>query len=211
MSFVMLEDAARLVKDMKILYGKDFIAQYGMHSDVDLAVRFAALLADVHIQQFEHGMKRMETSGNIPTMPKFKEWCLELKGSGQNWLSVNEAWALCLRLSNREKQANGEPIKVTVQAMKAFENVKHILQIEGQKSAFFAFKGFYNRIVESDQARGVAQATYEPPKRLPAPRDTRASDTMTKEMRAELRKRILDFSSLMKVPPKGLKENTGES
>lgn len=202
---VTVEDAVRLIKDMKFYYGKDFINQYGMHSDVDLAKRFAQLLSDVHVQQFEHGLKRMETSGTIPTMPRFKEWCLELKGVGQDWLSVSEAWALCLSYSNRERDEDGHVVKVTKQAMSAFNNVRHILQIEGQRAAFGAFKGFYQRVVERDKSAGKFQAVYQPPKRLAAPRDTRASEPMTKEKKAELNQRLQVLFDQLKVKPKNFK------
>lgn len=173
MSFVGISEAVILVKDMKLLYGKQFVDQWGFASDVELAERVARLLSDVHIVQFEYGMKRMESHAYIPTLPKFKELCLELKPQGQNWLSVNEAWALCLNFQNDRKT------RVTTQAMAAFEKIENIFHVEGQKAAFHAFKGFYSRIIESDQAKGRYQEAYKPPKLICAPRDTRVSDTLT--------------------------------
>lgn len=173
MSFVGISEAVILVKDMKLLYGKQFVDQWGFASDVELAERVARLLSGVYIEQFEYGMKRMESHSYIPTLPKFKEWCLELKPQGQNWLSVSEAWALCLNFQNDRKT------RVTTQAMTAFEKVANILNVEGQKAAFNAFKGFYSRVIEHDQANGRYQEVYVPPKLLRAPRDTRVSDTLT--------------------------------
>lgn len=185
MSYVTLADAVQLVKDLKFFYGKSFTDQWVGTSDTDLAVRFAALLADVHRVQFEHGLKKMETSIYLPNMPQFKNWCLEKKAPGQNWLTVSEAWALCLSYDNKEA------VQVSKQAMSAFKKVRHILNVEGQKPAYNAFKGFYERIVSRDKEMGKPQEPYIEPPRLQAPSDNnRQGMPITDEQRQAMQKNL---------------------
>ena len=162
MAYVQLPDAVRLVKDMKFLYGKQFTEQWTGVSDTDLALGIAERLADVHVIQFEYGLKKMQTSEFIPNLPRFKSWCLEKKAPGQAWLTASEAWALCLSYDNKEA------VQVTKQAMSAFKKVRHILNVEGQKAAYNAFRGFYQRIVERDQGLNRLQEAYVEPPRLKA-------------------------------------------
>lgn len=158
-----LSDVIRLVKDLKLFYGKQFSDQWAGTSDTELAKTFHRVLSDVTVEQFDYACKRMETSAHIPNMPTFKSWCLEYKPVG-GWLTVNEAWVQCLRYSNNETE------NVTEQAMRAFNLVTHVLHNEGQKAAHFAFKDIYNRIVTVCESRGEIQKMYVPPKRLSKPK-----------------------------------------
>lgn len=195
MSFVGIAEAVRLVKELKFLYGRQFVDQWSFLSDVELAQQFADRLSDVYLEQFEHGLKRLQAQTYVPNLPQFKELCLELKPTGQNWLSVNEAWALCLN------HTYDRSTKVSVQAMTAFKKVQHIFEVEGQKAAFHAFKGFYSRVVENDKAMGKPQGEYVAPKTLKAPRDTRVSDQLSEHDKA-VRQQCLDqlYESLTHRP-----------
>lgn len=175
-----LSCVVELLLDMKILYGRQYSEQWGGIDDEALAIRLHRLLWDIEIEQFDYALKKMETQGRIPTLPKFKEWCLEHKSMGQNWFSTNEAWALCLDYDS-EKDKTGKTI--TKQAMSAFSKVKHVMNVEGQKAAFYAFKGLYERITEQDKNLGKPQIKYEAPERLRIPRDTRATDPWTDDMK----------------------------
>lgn len=191
MSYVTITEAARLVKDLKLFYGRKFVEQWEGYSDQELALRFAALLSDVHLIQFEYGLKRMETSAFIPNMPEFKNWCLEKKAPGQNWLTASEAWALCLSYDNKEE------VQVSVQSMQAFKKIRHILTVEGQKPAYNAFKGFYERIVSQHKEQGRLQEQYVPLKKLKAPgSDFKAAEPMTDEQRRLLRENLEKINKL---------------
>lgn len=196
MSFVGLAEAVALVKDMKILFGKRFVEQWEGTSDRDLAYRFASLLSDVHIAQYQHGLKRMESIGYVPTMPRFKELCLELKIPGQDWLNVHEAWALCLAYEN------DHATRVTAQAMEAFKSVQHVMRVEGQKSAFEAFKGLYTRILENSKALGKIQTEYKPPLQLKAPESERLNKPATPEHKALRREHLDMLYHKLQVKPK---------
>lgn len=202
MAFAGVNEAVRLVKDLKFFYGKKFIEQWDGYSDVELAKRFAELLSDVHLEQFEYGMKRLETSAYIPNMPQFKSWCMELKPAGQNWLSVSEAWALCLSYDNKES------VSVSKQAMAAFKKVHHILMVEGQKPAYRAFQGFYERITENDKQLGRSQEAYTPPLALASPAESQASGApMTDEQREVMNKSLDALFKKLHVTPKTKRSN----
>ena len=197
MSFVTLADAIHLVKELKFFYGKQFAEQWNGVSDTDLALKFSEVLADVHITQFEHGLKKMQTSQYIPNIPEFKNWCLALKLPNQNWMSASEAWALCLSYNNLEA------VQVSKQAMAAFKRIKHILNVEGQKPAYQAFKGFYTRIVERDVANNQPQAVYVEPPKLKAPDDhVQIGIAMTNEQREEMQKNLDQLFKKLHVRPK---------
>lgn len=184
MSYVTLADAVQLVKDLKFFYGKSFTDQWAGTSDTDLAVRFASLLADVHQVQFQYGLKKMETSIYLPNMPQFKNWCLEKKAPGQNWLTTSEAWAVCLSYDNQEA------VQVSKQAMSAFKKVHHILNVEGQRPAYNAFKGFYERIVSRDKEMGRPQEPYIEPLQLKAPDEFKAAEPFTAEQSQLLKENL---------------------
>lgn len=197
MAYVQLPDAVRLVKDMKFLYGKQFTEQWTGVSDTDLALGIAEHLADVHVIQFEYGLKKMQTSEFIPNLPRFKSWCLEKKAPGQAWLTASEAWALCLSYDNKEA------VQVTKQAMSAFKKVRHILNVEGQKAAYNAFKGFYQRIVERDQGLNRLQEAYVEPPRLKAPdEDKRTGQPMTDEQRQAMQQSLDFLMQKLHIKPK---------
>ncbi|PKF35526.1 hypothetical protein [Acinetobacter proteolyticus] len=192
MSYVTIADTAQLVKDLKAYYGKNFADFWSGMSDTDIAMNFANILADVHIEQFNHGRKKMESSGFIPNMPQFKDWCLEKKSPAHNWLSAHEAWALCLSYENNEK------VSVTAQAMEAFRKVGHVLHNEGQKPAFQAFKGFYSRIVDRAVERGQPQTIFVPPLRLKSTEER--SIHLTHDRRELARESIAGLMEKLKLP-----------
>lgn len=191
-----LEFVIELVKDMKILYGRQYTAQWSGISDAAIAERFYRLLKDISLDQFQYGKNIMESSGKIPTMPEFKEWCLKFKPRGHHWYSASEAWALCL---NYEKDSTS---MVTTQAIEAFDKVKTLFQVEGQKAAYFSFKGFYERVVERDQGRGLPQVRYVKPKAIKSPRDTRVTDPWTPEMRSDLKVNLAKIYKAINMKPK---------
>lgn len=197
MSYVSLEDAVHLVKEMKFLYGKQFADQWAGMDDSHLALKIADHLADVHQVQFEYGLKKMEVSEYIPNLPKFKKWCLEKKAPGQSWLSSSEAWALCLSYDNKEA------VQVTRQAMSAFKKIRHVLNVEGQRSAYNAFKGFYERIVERDKELNRLQEPFIEPPQLKAPGDDNRQGTpITDEQRIAMQKNLDELFSKLHIKPK---------
>lgn len=201
MSYVALADAVYLVKEMKFLYGKQFAEQWTGVNDADLALKLAEHLADIHIIQFQYGLKKMGASEFIPNLPTFKKWCLEKKAPGQNWLTPNEAWALCLSYDNKES------VQVTKQAMSAFKRVRHILNVEGQKPAYSAFKGFYGRIVERDKEQNRPQETYIEPPKLKAPgADNRQGTPITDEQRKAMQENLNDLYKRLHVKPKTIRK-----
>lgn len=203
MSYVTLVDAVQLVKDLKVFYGKQFAEQWAGINDMEIAMKFADLLSDVHIVQFQHGLKRMETSEYVPNMPKFKSWCLEKKAPGQSWLTSSEAWALCLSYDNQEA------VQVSKQAMSAFKKVRHILNVEGQKPAYSAFKGFYGRIVERDKDLGRPQEPFIEPPKLKAPGDDNRQGTpITDEQRTAMNESLNELYKKLHVKPKTIRRNS---
>lgn len=203
MSYVTLVDAVQLVKDLKVFYGKQFAEQWAGINDTEIAMKFADLLSDVHIVQFQHGLKRMETSEYVPSMPKFKAWCLEKKAPGQSWLTSSEAWALCLSYDNQEA------VQVSKQAMSAFKKVRHILNVEGQKPAYSAFKGFYGRIVERDKDLGRPQEPFIEPPKLKAPGDDNRQGTpITDEQRTAMNESLNELYKKLHVKPKTIRRNS---
>lgn len=193
MSFVTIADAATLVKDLKFFYGKSFTEKWEGYTDEELAIRFARLLSDVHVIQFEYGLKKMETSSFVPNMPQFKNWCLEKKAPGQNWFSSSEAWALCLSYDNKEA------VQVSQQSMTAFKKVKHILDTQGPRVAYDAFKGFYERIMDRDKERGKPQEPYIELLGLKAPGedDFKAAAPMTAEQSQLLKENLAVINKMI--------------
>lgn len=198
-SYVTLENAIHLVKELKILYGRKFLDQWHGVSDTELALKFAEILSDIQLCQYEYALNKMIDMPFVPTIPQFRSWCLEFKLPEQCWLSSRDAWAKCLN------HAEDRAAETTEYAMKAFLEVKHIFKIEGQISAYYAFKDIYDRLITNAKINGEFEKKYETKKRR---RVLIKNHTTEFPLESEkVRKMLHKLGQSLRVKPKSFKNN----
>ena len=84
------EDAKRVINEMRICYGKKFSDQWSGVTPRELATMMAEKYQDLTPEDLQRGLKKMESSIFVPTIPEFKDWCLGDQRA--QWLGANEAW-----------------------------------------------------------------------------------------------------------------------
>lgn len=135
-----------LVRKLKVFYGSQYNRHWSGCSDSEIAEGFLEILEGITLDQFWHGYSVLKGKGFVPTMPEFRNWCLD-----DGWFSPEIAWISVLRFVNRET------LKITVQAWDAYKATSKVIENEGQKSGSFAFREAYSKIVENCRSKGISQ------------------------------------------------------
>lgn len=152
MSKFTYDDAMRLIKKMRMNYGKKFADLWAGVEPHELAEEMVDQYQGLTSQDFGRGIERMKREEWPPTIPAFRSWC-EPKLNG--WLGANEAW----NIARGSIDFNGYELTVvwTKECAIAFDAVADQVKLGDKYQIAEAKKVFverYERMVAESLERG---------------------------------------------------------
>lgn len=163
-----IDAADQLLARMQQLYGADFNRKFGDIEPAALAQTVCVALNGITPKQIERGLDRMLSEKWCPSLPEFRNMCMP------TWWTAEQAWAKAL-------QFEADPqVRITKLTKVTLDEVRHILDNEGQKAAHRAFKDIYTAYLTKALEKGrdqemwvapepVKQLAYVEPKGVPCP------------------------------------------
>jgi len=148
-----IEDAKRVITEMRLCYGKKFADQWVGVDPMDLANKMVQMFSDLNPNDLDKGFQKMQTQAWCPTLPEFKSWCIgDLKAQ---WLGSNEAW----NIARGSIDFNGYELTVvwTKECAIAFDAVVDMVKLGDKYQIAEAKKVFterYDRLVLESLERG---------------------------------------------------------
>lgn len=149
------EIADMVLAEMEMTYGSLFGEKYGNIDYKNLVFQVRKVLDGVTPQDLKTGLQRMKSEKWCPSLPEFRSWCVS-----DAWWSANEAWAKAMQYVDYPQT------KITVLTKQTLDEVHLILINEGQKSAVFAFRDIYTRLLNEAKSKNEVQQFYKPSKAL---------------------------------------------
>lgn len=143
--------ADQLLARMQQLYGADFNRKFGDIAPAALAQTVCVALNGITPKQLERGLDRMLSEKWCPSLPEFRNMCMP------TWWTVEQAWAKAM-------QFEADPqVRITVLTKVTLDEVRHILDNEGQKAAHRAFKDIYTAYLSKALEKGREQEMWVAP------------------------------------------------
>lgn len=140
------------------VYGAEFSKKYAGYSDDELVQLACTVLDGLTPADIKRGVLRMNSEEWCPNLPKFRSWCEQ----GGDWWTADMAWAKAM-------QFESDPLsEITTLAKRSLDEVRHILNVEGQKSAHYAFKDIYIDYLRRAKEKGRIQELWVRPKEAKA-------------------------------------------
>ena len=140
------------------VYGAEFSKKYDGYSDDELVQLACTVLDGLTPADITRGVLRMNSEEWCPNLPKFRSWCEQ----GGDWWTADMAWAKAM-------QFESDPLsEITTLAKRSLDEVRHILNVEGQKSAHYAFKDIYIDYLRRAKEKGRIQELWVRPKEAKA-------------------------------------------
>lgn len=153
-----VEVAEMVLNRIGDVYGAEFSKKYAGYTDEELVRLACTVLSGLNHADIARGVLRMNSEEWCPNLPKFRSWCEQ----GGDWWTADMAWAKAMMF---ESDPNS---KITTLAKRALEEVRHVLNVEGQKSAHFAFKDIYEDYLRRAKEAGRVQEMWVKPKEVKA-------------------------------------------
>ena len=153
-----VEVAEMVLNRIGDVYGAEFSKKYAGYTDEELVRLACTVLSGLNHADIARGVLRMNSEEWCPNLPKFRSWCEQ----GGYWWTADMAWAKAMMF---ESDPNS---KITTLAKRALEEVRHVLNVEGQKSAHFAFKDIYEDYLRRAKEAGRVQEMWVKPKEVKA-------------------------------------------
>lgn len=153
-----VEVAEMVLNRIGDVYGAEFSKKYAGYTDEELVRLACTVLSGLNHADIARGVLRMNSEEWCPNLPKFRSWCEQ----GGDWWTADMAWAKAMVF---ESDPNS---KITTLAKRALEEVRHVLNVEGQKSAHFAFKDIYEDYLRRAKEAGRVQEMWVKPKEVKA-------------------------------------------
>jgi hypothetical protein len=139
------------------LYGAEFVKKYEGTENEELVQLACTAWNGLTPAEIDRGIKRMNSEEFCPTLTRFRSWCEQ----GGDWWTADMAWAKAM-------QYEADPqTKITKLTKCALEEVRHVLNNEGQKAAHYAFKDIYQDYQIRAKAVGRVQEWHEELVQLP--------------------------------------------
>ena len=129
--------AEEVLCQMENIFGLKFQKMYGHIPVHDLIQSLCLVLNGITPFQLKKGIERLRTEHFCPSLSDFGQWCRE---HSEFW-SEHLAWAKVLNFLNNPE------VPITVLAKRALDEVRNILNHEGQVAAGFAFRAVYKDFV----------------------------------------------------------------
>ena len=140
------------------VYGAEFSKKYAGYSDDELVQLACTVLDGLTPADIARGVLRMNSEEWCPNLPKVRSWCEQ----GGDWWTADMAWAKAM-------QFESDPLsEITTLAKRSLDEVRHILNVEGQKSAHYAFKDIYIDYLRRAKEKGRIQELWVRPKEAKA-------------------------------------------
>lgn len=150
-----VEIAEQVLGRIEDIYGAEFQKTYGHLSNEKLLQLACTVLSGLTPNELRRGLERMNSEKWCPKLPEFRSWCIQ----AGDWWTADMAWAKAM-------QFEADPSKpITKLAKATLDEVRHILDNEGQKTAHFAFKDIYHDYLKKAQEKGYAQEMWVKPKK----------------------------------------------
>jgi len=166
-----VEIAQQVLGVMESLYGSEFDRVHGK-TDADVLIeKMREVLDGITPQQLQKGLELMKSEKWCPTLPGFRLLCLQ----DHDWWSAEIAWAKAL---NWDRDKNCE---ISRTAKRCLDEVRHILNVEGQKAAHRAFADLYLDYVSQAKKAGRVQILL--------PKTDRESDEYQAKLQAKNKER----------------------
>ena len=148
-------EVAEMVLDrISSVYGAEFNKKYAGYSDADLTQIACTVLSGLTPEDIRRGVVRMNSEEWCPNLPKFRSWCEQ----GGEWWTADQAWAKAMMFESDKNSP------ITTLAKRTLDEVRHILDVEGQKSAHYAFKDIYMDYLRRAKEKGRVQEFWQKPK-----------------------------------------------
>ncbi|OTG73401.1 restriction endonuclease [Acinetobacter terrae] len=149
-----VEAAEMVLNRIGDVYGAEFSKKYAGYSDEELIRLACTVLSGLNHVDIARGVLRMNSEEWCPNLPKFRSWCEQ----GGDWWTADQAWAKAMQFESDPSS------KITTLAKRALEEVRHILTVEGQKSAHYAFRDIYQDYLRRAKEAGRVQEMWVKPK-----------------------------------------------
>lgn len=149
-----VEAAEMVLNRIGDVYGAEFSKKYASYSDEELVQLACTVLTGLTPADIRRGILRMNSEEWCPNLPKFRSWCEQ----GGDWWTADQAWAKAMMFESDPS------LKITTLAKRALEEVRHILNVEGQKSAHYAFRDIYQDYLCRAKEAGRVQEMWVKPK-----------------------------------------------
>lgn len=133
------------------VYGAEFTKKYAGYSDEELVQLACTVLSGLTPADITRGILRMNSEEWCPNLPKFRSWCEQ----GGDWWTADMAWAKALQFENDKKS------EITTLAKRSLDEVRHILNVEGQKAAHYAFNAIYQDYLARAKEKGRVQQMWK--------------------------------------------------
>ncbi|MFB6328927.1 restriction endonuclease [Acinetobacter variabilis] len=147
-----VEVADQILGRIQQLYGAEFDKKFGSIDPVQLQQTTCTVLNGLKPKDIKRGLDRMLTEKWCPSLPEFRSWCI-----AADWWTADQAWAKAMNFE-------ADPSKpITALAKCALDEVRHILDVEGQKAAHRAFKDIYEDYLQKAKDQGRAQELWKKP------------------------------------------------
>ena len=153
-----VEIAELVLNRIADLHGAEFTKKYSGYGDSELTQLACTVLSGLDHADIARGIVRMNSEEWCPSLPKFRSWCEQ----GGDWWTADMAWAKAM-------QFESDPLsEITTLAKRSLDEVRHILNVEGQKSAHYAFKDIYIDYLRRAKEKGRIQELWVRPKEAKA-------------------------------------------
>ena len=150
-----VEVADMVLDRMSELYGAEFDKKYAGYADDELRQLACTVLNGLTPADIARGITRMNSEEWCPkNLPTFRSWCEQ----GGDWWTADMAWAKAMQFESDPSTPITKLAKVTL------EEVRHVLNVEGQKAAHFAFKDIYQDYLRRAKEAGRVQEMWVKPK-----------------------------------------------
>lgn len=148
-----VEVADQVLGRMQQLYGAEFDKKFAAIDPEQLQQTTCLVLNGITPKQLERGLNRMLSEKWCPSLPELRNMCL-----ASDWWTAEQAWAKAL-------QFEADPTaKITKLTKAALDEVRHIMNVEGQKAAHRAFKDIYEDYLRKATEKGYEQEMWVAPK-----------------------------------------------
>ena len=148
-----VEIAELVLNRIADLHGAEFAKKYAGYGDSELTQLACTVLSGLDHADIARGIVRMNSEEWCPSLPKFRSWCEQ----GGDWWTADMAWAKAMMFES-------DPLsKITTLAKRSLEEVRHILNSEGQKAAHFAFRDIYQDYLRQAKEKGRVQEMWVKP------------------------------------------------
>lgn len=153
-----VEAAEMVLNRIGDVYGAEFSKKYAGYSDEELVQLACTVLSGLTHVDIARGVLRMNSEEWCPNLPKFRSWCEQ----GGDWWTADQAWAKAMMFES------DPTLKITTLTKQSLEEVRHILNVEGQKAAHYAFRDIYADYLRRAKEKGRVQEMWVKPKSVKA-------------------------------------------